>query len=272
MYLNDYKRVWVVGASSGIGLALSKMLDQRGRTLFVSARNEEALSRLVVNSRSKMISLPMDMTNEFAVGSCVHNIDERDGALDMLIVNAGTCEYIDGLDINMDLTRRVMETNFFGALSVINRALPLLLRSAESGVRAKLVIMSSSVTYQPLPRAHAYGASKAALRYFSDCLKVDLDRLGVDVHIVSPGFVKTPLTDVNDFPMPFLLQPEAAAERIVKGLERNVYDIHFPKRFTLALKTLAALPEKLRFLLLGKMARPVESSQISTRSGDSYEQ
>lgn len=267
--LSKLKRVWVVGASSGIGLALAKALDDRERTLFVSARREQPLKLLQTTARSSLHVLPMDMTDEFEVGSAAQNIEEQASSLDMLIVNAGTCEYIDGTDLDMELTRRVMETNFFGAISVINRALPLLKKSVEEGNRPKLVVMSSSVTYQALPRAHAYGASKAALRYFADCLKIDLQAQGIDVHIVSPGFVRTPLTDVNDFPMPFRLDADDAAKRIIKGLQRNTFDIHFPLRFTWILKTLAMLPAKIRFALLAKLARENTSDATAHHSGES---
>ena len=181
----------------------------------------------------------------------------------MVIVNAGTCEYIDSKEMDLDSIQRVMNTNFNAAVSTIEASLPLLRESARQGKRPKLVVMSSSVTYQALPRAHAYGASKAALRYFTECLKIDLQREGIDVHLISPGFVKTPLTDVNDFPMPMIMESDEAASRIIKGLDKNLFDIHFPKRFTYPLKLISLLPDRLRFSLLDKLARTSPSLPAS---------
>ena len=150
-----------------------------------------------------------------------------------------------------------MDTNFNGAINVINAALPLLRAGLViDGKRApQLAVMSSSVTYQALPRAGAYGASKAALRYFVESLKLDLQHEGIDIRLISPGFVKTPLTDKNDFDMPFIIEVDDAANRIVSGLASKKFDIHFPSRFTRVLKAISLLPDTLRFKLVGKASR-----------------
>jgi NAD(P)-dependent dehydrogenase (short-subunit alcohol dehydrogenase family) len=180
-------------------------------------------------------------------------------SLDQVIINAGTCEYIDSEEIDVGVVKEVMDTNFFGALTVVNASLPLLRAKNELSShlqkQPQLVFMSSSVTYQALPRAGAYGASKAALRYFAECLRLDLQHEGIDVRVVSPGFVKTPLTDKNDFPMPFRISAEQAAQRIEQGLNGKQFDISFPRRFTRLLKLISFLPDGLRFKLLGKSSR-----------------
>lgn len=260
--LAELNKVWIVGASTGIGLALTKALDSPNRTLALSARSEDKLVSVAADCQSQSLIKPVDITDEYAVGAAAQSLAEEIGALDMVIVNAGTCEYIDGPYIDLECVKRVMDTNFWGALHVVNAALPLLEASQRQGKRPKLVIMSSSVTYQALPRAHAYGASKAALRYFSDCLRVDLEAKGIDLQVISPGFVKTPLTDLNDFPMPFRIEADEAAQQILKGLEADTYDIHFPKRFTRALKTLAVLPDSLRFNFMRKMARDKPTEKL----------
>jgi NAD(P)-dependent dehydrogenase (short-subunit alcohol dehydrogenase family) len=154
-----------------------------------------------------------------------------------------------------------MDTNFYGALNVINASLPLIREAKKIRIHApQLVLVSSSVTYQALPRAGAYGATKAAIRYMMECLKLDLQHEGIDIRVVSPGFVKTPLTDKNDFPMPFRISADDAAQRIVKGLSGKAFDIHFPKRFTFILKALSCLPDSWRFKLVGKSSRHLEET------------
>lgn len=255
------KTVWVVGASTGIGLSLAETFLQEGHRVIMSGRRFTALETekeklLQSHANADVMIEPMDITDEGAVTEACLNIDAAvaDG-VDTVIINAGICEYIDSVRIDLDSVRRVMETNFFGALSVVNGVLPLLRKTLSNGRQPQLVFVSSSVAYQALPRAGAYGSSKAALSYFAESLKLDLQNEGIDVRTVSPGFVQTPLTDQNDFAMPARITSEDAANRIVKGLSKNGFDIHFPKRFTLVLKFISILPNKLKHALLGKMSR-----------------
>jgi NAD(P)-dependent dehydrogenase (short-subunit alcohol dehydrogenase family) len=251
---------WLVGASTGIGAALIKELDAPGSLLFVSARNLANIRKTFARYAARIIPLEMDVVDEWSVQQAQAQILTHTQRLDRVIINAGTCEYIDSYDIDLASVKRVMDTNFFGALHVINASLPLLrhaLQPPSTRVPAgpQLVLISSSVTYQALPRAGAYGASKSAIRYMMECLKLDLQHEGLDVRVVSPGFVKTPLTDKNDFPMPFRISAEEAAQRIVKGLNGRRFDVHFPKRFTLLLKAMSWLPDCVRFPLVGKSSR-----------------
>ncbi len=251
------RAIWVVGASSGIGEALVRALNNDGDTIFISARNEAALDAIAHAANATVQVLPLDITDEFSVSAATESIRRKVGRLDQVIVNAGTCEYIDSDQIDLTAVKRVMDTNFIGAINVIDSALPLLRASLsfESECRPQLAVMSSSVTYQALPRAGAYGASKAALRYFVEALKLDVQHEGIDVRVISPGFVKTPLTDKNDFEMPFIVEVDEAAERIVSGLKSNQFDIHFPTRFTRILKAISLLPDAIRFKLVGKASR-----------------
>ncbi|UZE97769.1 SDR family NAD(P)-dependent oxidoreductase [Alkalimarinus alittae] len=263
MNTTEKKRaIWIVGASTGIGEALFRELNNGSNTLFISARDKAKLESIAQKSNATVEVIDLDITDEFAVTAAAENIRQRVGRLDQVIVNAGTCEYIDSDEIDMAAVKRVMDTNFWGALNVINAALPLLrsARAMNPSCAPQLAIMSSSVTYQALPRAGAYGASKAALRYFVESLKLDLQHEGIDIRVISPGFVKTPLTDQNDFDMPFIVEVDDAAERIVKGLKSNRFDIHFPSRFTRILKTISLLPDSLRFKLVGKASRHSETS------------
>src|SRR5690606_5900549 len=173
------------------------------------------------------------------------------GRIDTLIANAGTCEYVDVKQFDTALFRRVMDTNFMGLVYTVAAALPWL-RQSERGYLAG---MSSSVTWLAMPRAQAYGASKAATRHFLEAMRADLWHEGMDVSVISPGFVQTPLTDRNDFPMPGRITAEDAALVVIKGLEIRVFGIHFSKRFTRILQLLGALPAALRFRITRARAR-----------------
>lgn len=254
-FSHDYRRIWLVGASTGIGAALLHELDAPGVHIMASARTEATLNRACANPVGTVQALTLDVCEPREIEAAVHVIDHSLKGLELLIVNAGTCEYIDTDSLDLDAIERVMQTNFYGAVRVIKAALPLLRAARGGAVRPKLLVVSSSVTFQALPRAHAYGASKAALRYFVECLHIDLQNEGIDVQIVSPGFVNTPLTEQNDFPMPFLISAEVAAKIICRHLNSKTFDIAFPKPFIYLLKTFARLPQRLKFRLLKNLSR-----------------
>lgn len=242
--------IWLTGASSGIGEALIAALAPRCQQLIISARNQTKLDALA-QPFANVTSLPVDITDLSALQLAAEHIDQTFGRLDTLIANAGTCEYVDVKNFEAAMVQRVLDTNFIGLANNVEVALPLLRKSQ----RGYLVGVSSSVAYLAMPRAQAYGASKAAMTHFLEAMKADLTEEGIDVSVVSPGFVKTPLTDVNDFPMPMRISADDAAQRIIKGLEKRPWDIHFPKRFTFILKLIANLPAPLRHRITASMAR-----------------
>lgn len=245
------KIIWIVGASTGIGAALARLMaEQPNTTIIISARREEALAQLS-EPFDNLIPLEMDITSQPSIRQAINHIHEAYHHIDQLILNAGVCEYIEADSLSLETTRSIFETNFFGMVGLLEASYALLRKSTEPQV----VAVSSSVTYAPLPRGSAYGASKAALRYFLESLKLDWQHLGIDIRIVSPGFVETPLTQQNDFPMPAMISSEEAAHCILKGLNTKQHDIHFPKRFTLSLRILRYLPDRLYFWLIGKTSR-----------------
>jgi len=260
--------IWIVGASSGIGHALAQEYAKQKARLILSARNANALqalkeSCLQLGAQDALV-MPLDINQDQPIQTAVAEVEQRLQAphgLTKVIVNSGVCEYVDDYPVDMALMHRVMETNFFGAIRMTNAVLPLLQKTADRKEPAQLVYVGSSVSYQALPRAHAYGASKAALRYFAECLKTDVQKQGIDVRVVSPGFVKTPLTDLNDFDMPFIVPVEEAAQRIIRGLNGTSFDVAFPKRFTWLLKLFSVFPASLKFFLLGKMSRNEQGMQ-----------
>lgn len=243
--LSGTRRIWLTGATSGIGEALAKRLLADGHRVALTARGEEALQALAAGHDNALV-VPADLTDRDATRRAGNAIDNAFGGLDIALLNAGTCEYLDVSHFDVDLVERVFSTNVLGTLYAIEAALPLL-RQARGGDRPPLLAgVSSAAAYLPLPRAEAYGASKAAVSHFLESLRLDLDAEAIDVSVIHPGFVKTPLTERNDFSMPMQITADQAASYIIDGLERRRLDIHFPRRFTFLVKALGILPPALR--------------------------
>ncbi len=244
------RRIWVTGASSGIGRSLAVELSRAGARLIVSERNRERLEEVAEECPGEVFVLPFDAADREANHTAAREIEAQFGAVDTVVLNAGICEYIDLPDFDAESVKRVMDVNFMGIAYGIEAALPFL----RKGDRPHLVGMSSTVAYTGLPRAEAYGASKAAIRHLLQALRVDLLAEKIDVSIICPGFVQTPLTDLNDFPMPMRITAEASAKRIRKGLEKRSHEIRYPTMFALMLRFLGILPSHLRTRLLAPMS------------------
>ncbi|SFX40761.1 SDR family NAD(P)-dependent oxidoreductase [Marinospirillum alkaliphilum] len=248
--LQPYSRIWLTGAGSGIGEALALQLAKAGHSVVITARSEASLQALARQSE-RFIAAAADVTDPQALSEVATLIQARLGGLDCVILNAGTCEYLNDGRVDSALVRRVMETNFMGLVHCIDVAQPLLANSHS----ARLVAISSAAAYAPLPRAEAYGASKAAVSYFMETLRLDLAQQGVAVTVVYPGFVKTPLTDRNDFPMPMRVTAEAMAAAIHQGLVKGKPEIRYPKLFVGLVRCLGRLPFFIRTRLGLKMVR-----------------
>lgn len=253
------QRIWLTGASSGIGLAVAKELLQRGHQLALSARRGEALQALAQAYPGQVLVLTGDLGDAQSVRAIGDAIEQNWGALDCVILNAGTCEYLDARAFDASMVERVLRINLLGAAYCIEAALPLLRR----GVRGHLVGVASAATYMPMPRAEAYGASKAGLRYLLEALRIDLASEGIDVTLVNPGFVDTPLTRRNDFPMPMRWPVDRAARHIVQRLDARPLEIAFPAPFIAALRLLSLLPTRLQFAIGRRMARTENKDPVS---------
>ena len=247
-------RCWLTGAGSGIGAALAEVLLDQGHKVALGARTAESVEALKAQHPRQTLLALGDITDRQQVEAIVEDISEQWGALDLVILNAGTCEYLEPGQFDSDTVERVMRTNLLGTSRCLQAALPLLRR----GQRPHLVVVASSVAWLALPRAAAYGASKAALRYLVESLRIDLIAEGIDVTLVSPGFVDTPLTQKNDFPMPMRWPVEKAARHIALKLDRQPYHIAFPGPFIAILRLLGSLPKGLQ-LALGKRLSRTES-------------
>ena len=246
------RRIWLTGASSGIGAALAEKLLQDGHQLALSARRSEPLQALAERFPGQVLVLPGDLTASVQVHAIADAIAQAWGTLDCVILNAGTCEYLDAAHFEAALVERVVRANLLAPAHCIEAALPLL----RQGNRPQLVGVGSSVTFLALPRAEAYGASKAGLRYLLESLRIGLAHEGIAVTLVSPGFVDTPLTQKNDFPMPMRWPVDRAARHIAERLDQQPLEIAFPSLFILTLKALGGLPAGLRLALGKRLARP----------------
>jgi NAD(P)-dependent dehydrogenase (short-subunit alcohol dehydrogenase family) len=247
------RRIWITGASTGIGRAVALELAARGATIIASARSHNGLTLLATDSGTGRIHpLPLDVTDRQATLAAAQAIQKQFGGLDIAFFNAGTCEYVDVARFDSAMFERVLQTNFLSMVYGIEAVLPLLRQSKHP----HLVGMSSTVAYGGLPRAEAYGASKAAIKHMLESLRIDLRQEHIPVSIVCPGFVKTPLTEKNDFPMPFAVSTERAARSIADGIAAQRHEIHFPKRFSLPFKLLTLLPSRLYTALCSKMVKP----------------
>lgn len=247
--------VWLTGAGTGIGLELARGLLAEGHSLVVTGRRREPLEQLAIaGSESRLTVAPADTTSAEDLKRVAETLAEQ-GPLTLAILNAGTCEYVDVANFSSDVVATNIETNVLGTARCIEMVLPLLRQARSQGLPATLVIVSSSAWWFPFARAEGYGASKAALTYLAQSLRADLAAEGIEVVVVSPGFVRTPLTDRNDFPMPGLIDADAAAARILEGLRKGRRNIEFPRRFTWTLRALGNLPQGLIDRLAASMTR-----------------
>ena len=250
------KYIWLTGASSGIGAQLAEQLLAQGHVLALSARNVEALDEIAQRWPKRVLVLAGDLSEPQQVQTIIRAINCEWGKLDQVILNAGTCEYIDAAHFEAAMVERVMRANLLSAAYCVEAALPLLRRSKC----AHLVAMSSSVTFLALPRAAAYGASKAALRYLFESLRIDLAHEEISVTLISPGFVDTPLTQRNDFPMPMRWSANKAAQYIANRLDKKPLEIRFPRPFICTLRLLGCLPARWQLALGKRLARPSQGS------------
>ncbi|HEY0963643.1 MAG TPA: SDR family NAD(P)-dependent oxidoreductase [Pseudomonadales bacterium] len=232
---------WITGASSGIGRALAVRLVAAGHTVYATARNRAELQILAAECGERLIPLPADVADAGAMATLWHTLSQAPARLDGVILAAGICEYVDATALDIASFRRVMDVNFHGAVQSVHAALPLLRAAARDGHRPKLLALGSLSSVAGLPRAEAYGASKAALKYFFDALRVDLGHV-LDITLVQPGFVATRLTEHNDFPMPWLWSVDDAANTLFARLWSGRRTIVFPWQLALCLRLAAALP------------------------------
>jgi len=240
MRLRD-QRIWLIGASSGIGKALALRLAAEGCVLALSARDAAQLEVVagLIRSRGGTASvLPLDVTDREAVPAAAREVEGTLGVIDMMIYCAGRWDLTDVTAFDVAAIEAQIAVNYVGEVRAIGAVLPRMIERR----RGAIVGVASVAGYNGLPQAAGYGSTKAAVNVLLQSLRLELPAYGISVTTVNPGFVETPLTSRNRFPMPFMMTPEAAADRIVRGLLAGHEEIHFPRRLSVPLKLLGALP------------------------------
>ena len=226
--------VWITGASEGIGKSVAIQMANEGYRVYISARSEDKLEIIASDyaGKGEIISAPLDVTDREANKKCVERIIKEAGALAICILNAGTFKPVRGNDLKFEDFDFTHSVNIDG---VVNGLIPAVDAMKEAG-QGQIAIVSSVAGYGGLPKNGPYGLSKAGLINLAESLKYDFDKMNIKIQLITPGFIDTPLTEKNDFPMPFLMPVEKAAERVVHGLEKPNFEITFPRRFTYMLK------------------------------------
>ena len=241
-------RIWVTGASSGIGAALARELADRGARVAVSARNAGLLAEVAGN---RMVVVPVDVTDRTATVAAGRAVREALGGLDVAVLNAGTWSQFHVEPWDSQAFADHLQVNLMGAVHSMEAVVPQMLASGAG----RVVGVASVAGYRGLPGSEAYGAGKAALLNLLEALRGSLAPQGVVVQTVSPGFVRTPMTDRNRFPMPFMVEPEAAARTIADGIARDKAEIVFPLPMMVAMKAARLVPTRAWTALTAAMAR-----------------
>ncbi|MGB3338862.1 MAG: SDR family NAD(P)-dependent oxidoreductase [Devosia sp.] len=244
---------WITGAGTGIGRGLALALVARGMTVAASARTEADLLSLAAEAKGpgSILPMPLDVTDEAAVRAAVARIEAEAGPITLAILNAGTNSEVTAESFDTARFAHVVDTNLMGAVYCLGALLPLL-RQRRAG---RIAVVASVAGYRGMPTAAAYAASKAALIAMTESLKPELEADNVELTLVNPGFVDTPLTRRNSFPMPFLIPADEAVSAIMKGLERGRFEIVFPWQMTVLMKLLGSLPYGPFFAITRRMVR-----------------
>lgn len=248
------KTVWITGAGKGIGRALALKMAADGWTVAASARTAPDLESLAdevasSNSTGTIHAYPLDIVDVAANQDVLTQIEQDLGPLKLAVLNAGTHQPMAASEFSVKTVRHLVETNLMGTVNGLNALLPVF-RDRQDG---RIAVVSSVAGYRGLPTSAAYGATKAALINMVEAMKPELEREGVSLTLINPGFVETPLTDQNEFPMPFLVTAEEAASTIYRGLQAGKFEIVFPRPFAFLMKLLRHLPNRLLFSVTSRM-------------------
>ena len=242
------RRVWLIGASTGIGAATARLLLARGARVAISARKAQALEEIAAGAVSAMV-LPLDVLDRAAVAGARDAVVGAWGGIDLVLLLAGGYNEMRADAIDLEAADAMIDLNLRAAYGCLAAVVPQLLQQGAGGIG----LVASVAGYGGLPKALVYGPTKAALINLTECLYLDLHARGIAVYQINPGFVDTPLTAGNDFKMPDLMTADDAALAMVEGIEQGRFHIHFPKRFTNSLRLARLLPYRLYFWLIHKV-------------------
>jgi len=247
-----WKIAWITGAGKGMGRAVALRLAREGWTVAASARTAEDLASLAAECPPGQVhEFPLDVRDLASTEATVHLIERQLGKIDLAVLNAGTHIPMPAENFSVETFRHLVATNLMGTVNGLAQIIPKFIERKAGHI----AVVASVAGYRGLPTAAAYGATKAGLINMCEALKPELERYGVRLTLINPGFVETPLTEKNDFPMPFLMPVDEAADRVIRGLKHADFEVAFPWRFAVLMKLLRLLPDRLFFMLTRRMVR-----------------
>ena len=249
---SHWQRAWITGASMGIGREMALLLAEKKVHVALSARSKDKLNAMAQNS-GRLSAFPLDVTDRAAVGATVGQIEQDVGPIDLAILNAGIWELVELDNFDASIFEQAMRVNYLGVIYALEALLP---RMIERGA-GHIALIGSVSGYRGMPKAAAYGPTKAALINLAETLKLDGERHGIKISIVNPGYVDTPMTEKNDFEMPFIISAEKAARKIISGLEREKFEIAFPVRLVRPMRLLRRLPNGLFFWIVRRFVAKI---------------
>ncbi len=243
-----WKTAWITGASTGIGRELAIQLASAGVTVAVSARSAEKLDELA-GAHANIQAFPLDVTVRADIQAVYRRIVEANGRIDLAVLNAGVWHPMPATEFDAGRVAQSMNVNYLGIVNALEPLIPAMI----AGGRGHLALVASIAGYRGLPKAAAYAPSKAAVIALAEVLRLELQRHGIVVSLVNPGFVETPMTSVNDFPMPYIIKPNDAATRILRGLAGGKFEIAFPWQLVAMLKLLRLMPNALYLRIASRL-------------------
>tara|TARA_B100000161_G_scaffold255061_1_gene216899 strand:+ start:523 stop:1275 length:753 start_codon:yes stop_codon:yes gene_type:complete len=246
----NQKKIWITGASSGIGKSLAEKFASEGWKVGISARRKNLLDEIADNKN--IFAYQLDVTDQSQIKNVFEKLISDFGDLDICIFCSGTYNRKSEKEIDVNQIKKTFDTNFFGVVYCVKEVENFFKKRKKGHIS----IVSSIAGYRGLPNSSGYGPSKAALTNFTESIYFDFKKFNVSISVISPGFIKTPMTDTNEFPMPFIKSPQFAADRIFKGIVKsNNFEIHFPKALTVLLKFFRILPYKIYLFLIDKSVK-----------------
>lgn len=243
-----WKTAWVTGASTGIGRELALKLAAQGLRVAVSARSNEKLEELA-RLNTNILAVPLDVTSRTDVLAAHRHIVGTIGPIDLAILNAGVWRPMKAIEFDAVQSAESINVNYVGVTNMLAPLIPAMLAAGKG----HLALVASVAGYRGLPKAAAYAPSKAAVISLAEVLRLELQSHGIVVSLVNPGFVKTPMTAVNEFPMPYIMTADAAADRILNGLRHGKFEIAFPWQLVTMLKLLRLMPNSLYLRIASRL-------------------
>ena len=244
--------VWLTGGGPGIGKELTKILCDNGYDVIISGRRKDKLNEVARYNKKKIFPFKLDVSNLKEASTVAKKIIKKFRRVDLLILNAAIYSPGSLKEISPINAKKVIDINLIG---VIN-CLPTILNMMKKENKGHVIFVSSPAGYKGMPGAGLYGVTKSGLTFLAETLKIELEQFNIKVQVVHPGFIKTPMTDKNSFPMPFLMSPEKAAKIIFSKIHSNVFEIYFPKMLLIPMKLISLLPYKIYFFLIKIFTKP----------------